>query len=134
MKKTNALAIVATEPDPELWEKEITCEFECGGCFHVTARGQNLFDCLASVLNGIQGPALQQDGVFSMRLKYWQLDEELDDLILETSVHDNPEGRWDRQKLVSELAVRVKARFTRMLANQGITLYGPLGALERSGE
>ena len=135
MKSSKALVKIQSE-EPESYEREISATFENGGRIYFSARGTSVGKCLKQVLAAVTAIELEAELVLSFKLRYWALDENLDSIVLEVESSDSQvEGQRPEplQRIARRMAAHVKVKFLRMMANQGIALYGSNGSLEKGG-
>ncbi|MDR3459585.1 MAG: hypothetical protein P4N60_19320 [Verrucomicrobiae bacterium] len=115
--------------EPAFYQREITATFENGGGIEITVRGESIAGVLEILLSTVAVVKLNPDRMFDVRLRYWHLTEDLDQVEVQSSecVVENYED--DPQRIVRRLAATAKASLVKSLARHGITLRGERGEL-----
>lgn len=131
----SALVKVECDEVPDYFERDICAEFECGGQLHVIARGDCVSKVIRQVMASCSAVVLNRELVFSFRLTYWALDNDLNEEKVTVSCTDAEVVSTKSRGFVlcQALAIKAKRLFLKRMAKAGVTLYGRDGSLEKGG-
>lgn len=125
---TKAIVHQPAEPQ-ELFEREITADFENGGGIQIIVRGESLAGVLEILLNTAAVVKLNRDRCIDLTLRYWHLTEDLETVEVKALAIIVEDYTTNQQVLLHRLAADTKKRFLKKMARHHIALRGERGEL-----